>query len=112
MKKGVGKGLIESLPKEELRDFLPNTNIRERGLNEAFIKYAKQKDLLSNLDKKLDYHNLQAEKHPYISELRSFMQNKRSLDKQAQMEAQKGSLPILDDEDTERFQMRQRFTTT
>ena len=29
------------------------------------------------MDKKLDYHNLQKDRHPYINELRSFMEEKR-----------------------------------
>ena len=42
------------------------------------MQYAKQRELLNNLDKKLDYHNLQKDRHPYINDLRSFMQRKRS----------------------------------
>ena len=41
------------------------------------MQYAKQRELISNLDKKLDYHNLQKDRHPYINELRSFMEEKR-----------------------------------
>lgn len=42
------------------------------------MQYAKQRELISNLDKKLDYHNLQKARHPYINELRSYMKDKRS----------------------------------
>ena len=32
-----------------------------------------RRELIQNLDKKLDYYNLQRERHPYINELRTFM---------------------------------------
>ena len=74
--------LLQSLQKEELLNAgLPNENLKElkeRGDQSAFMQYAKQKDMISNLDKKLDYHNIQKEKHPYLNELRSFMSRKKS----------------------------------
>ena len=44
------------------------------------MHYAKQRELLTNLDKKLDYRNLQKDRHPYINDLRSFMNKKHKND--------------------------------
>ena len=41
------------------------------------MQYAKQKDMIANLDKKLDYHNIQKEKHPYLNDLRKYMTRKK-----------------------------------
>ena len=42
------------------------------------MQYAKQREIMQNIDKKLDYHNLQKDRHPYINDLRAFMQRKKS----------------------------------
>ena len=36
------------------------------------LNYAKQKSLLQGIDQKLNYFNLQKERHPYIKELRDY----------------------------------------
>ena len=77
MKSGLQGGIIGTLPKEELKDFHPNQSIKQKKNQENFLEYAKQRELLANLDKKLDYHNLQKDRHPYINELRSYMEEKR-----------------------------------
>ena len=41
MKSGVEKGMLETLPMEQLRGFLPNENIKNKPQDhESFIKYA------------------------------------------------------------------------
>lgn len=68
--------MIGALPKEAVREFLPEGSIRERQNHDNFMQYAKQRELLANIDKKLDYHNLQEERHPEINDLRAAMKQR------------------------------------
>ena len=61
-----------------MNHFLPNESIKERQNHDSFIKYAKQRELITNLDKKLDYHYLQQGRHPYINDLRDAMKKKKT----------------------------------
>ena len=66
--------MVDTLPVGQLSDFLPTVNIKQRQKNhDQFIRYAKQRELLSNIDQKLDYHNMHAERHPYVNELKTYM---------------------------------------
>ena len=56
---------------------MPNEELKERPQEDSFAKYAKQRHLLANLDKRLDYHNLQKQKHPYLNDLRNFMKHRK-----------------------------------
>ena len=95
MQKGIIDGLFESLPKCETEDFLKKDQIKGKGAEQPDVEasnqnvaqklnYAKQKALLRGLNSKLDYFNLQKERHPYIKELREFAiaQKNESKDKQ------------------------------
>ena len=79
MKSGLKNCVLSSLSKEEMRDFMPKDGIKDKPSDhEAFLQYAKQREILSNIDKKLDYHAMQKDRHPYINDLRAAMQRKRS----------------------------------
>lgn len=72
VKSGLKNCIIATLPKEELRDFQPKQGIRNDNFDDKnkktkktsndphdnFMEYAKQRELINNIDKKLDYHNL------------------------------------------------------
>ena len=89
MKSGVERGMLETLPMEQLRGFLPSENIKNRPQDhESFIKYANQRKLLANLDKRLDYKVLQAERHPNVNELRSYMKIERKINDSARKSKQ------------------------
>ena len=75
-----------SLPRCETNDFLNKDQIREKEFalqaqeimpnatmsQTQKLNYAKQKALLQGIDIKLNYFNLQKERHPYIKELREY----------------------------------------
>ena len=97
MQKGINKGLFMALPKAETSDFLAHGDIKEREYPSPFasynagdanerrsasvtqkLNYAKQKSLLKGIDQKLNYFNLQRERHPYIKELRDFAEAEKA----------------------------------
>ena len=77
MKSGIQNCVVQTLPVEELKDFMPTKELKERP-EDSFAKYAKQREFLANLDKRLDYHNIQKAKHPHLGDLRAFMQRNKS----------------------------------
>ena len=44
--------------------------------------------MLANLDKKLDYKSLQADRHPYVNELRNYMKIERKINDSARKSKQ------------------------
>jgi rubrerythrin len=70
--------MVQQLSQEQLRDFYPSVDIKSAPGDQTFLKYAKQRELLANLDKHLDYRALQQTRHPYIKELKAAMQKGRA----------------------------------
>lgn len=50
---------------------MPSESIKTVPNNENFLRYANQRELLANIDKKLDYHTRLKSRYPYINELRA-----------------------------------------
>ena len=84
------------------------------------MQYAKQREIMQNIDKKLDYHNLQKDRHPYINDLRAFMQRKKSnhsndYDSAQKSQANNGNSDAADvnpSGDVDTFLKKMRFSTS